>query len=140
MARDSFHQVLQSVPMLSGLSRPELDAVGAATTQLDLEQGKVLMSEGEIGRDMFLVLDGTLEVRRNGGYVADIGQGGFVGEFAILADTPRNATVTAKTDVRVLHLDRRAFAGVLEQVPQIAVKMLPVVARRSVENSALPVG
>lgn len=126
--------------MLRGLSRGELDAVGAATTQLDLGQGKVLMSEGEVGHEMFIVLDGTLQVTRGGRYVADIGPGGFVGEFAILSDSLRNATVTAKTDVRVLHLDRRAFTGVLERVPQIAVKMLPVVAGRAVENNAAPVG
>ena len=42
----------------------------------------------------------------------------------------RNATVTAKTDVTVIHLDGRAFSAMLEKAPQIAVKMLPVVAGR----------
>jgi CRP-like cAMP-binding protein len=55
--------------------------------------------------------------------------------MAVLARTQRNSTVTAKTDVEVLHIDGRSLQALFADVPQIAVKMLPVVAGRVIDNS-----
>ena len=62
--------------------------------------------------------------------MADIGPGGFAGEMALLTRSHRNSTVTAKTACSVLHIDGRAFTALLSDVPEIAVKMLPIVAGR----------
>ncbi|MGA1594950.1 MAG: cyclic nucleotide-binding domain-containing protein, partial [Ilumatobacteraceae bacterium] len=75
------------------------------------------------------------EVRRGDEVVATIGAGGCAGEMALLTRARRDATVIATTDVSVLHLDGRSFDSVLDEAPQIAVKMLPVVAARVVANS-----
>ena len=93
------------------------------------------MKEGEVAHDMVVVLEGTLEVTRDGEHIADIGPGGFAGEMALLTRTTRNSTVRAKTPISVLHIDGRSFSSLLEDVPQIAVKMLPVVAGRVTANS-----
>jgi CRP-like cAMP-binding protein len=58
--------------------------------------------------------------------------------MALLTHTRRNSSVLTKTDVSVLHIDGRAFATVLEDSPQIAVKMLPTVASRVTANSINP--
>ena len=138
MARHAYHDHLTPVPLFAGLSDDELDAVAHAATQLDYAAGKVLMREGEVAHEMFVVVDGTLEVTRGGNHVADIGPGGFAGEMALLTRAHRNSTVTAKTPVSVLHIDGREFASVLETAPRIAAKLLPVVASRMVENSENP--
>ena len=67
--------------------------------------------------------------------VATIDAGGFAGEMALLTRARRDATVTARTDVTVLHLDGRTFGSLLDEAPEIAVKMLPIVAARVVDNS-----
>jgi CRP-like cAMP-binding protein len=134
MARHAYHQHLTGIPLFSGLSEDELDAVAMSATQLDYSAGKVLMREGDLAHEMFVVLDGTLEVTRAVEHIADISAGGFAGEVALLAHTRRNSTVTAKTDVSVLHLDGRQFASLIQDTPTIAAKLLPVVAKRMADN------
>ncbi len=131
MAKDPFFEYLKQVPMFADLSPQELRAVGSVTTGINLPAGRTVLTEGAHANEMVIVVDGELEVVRNGDVIAEIGPGGFAGEMALLTQSNRNATVVAKTDVHVLHLDGRAFASLLQQVPQIAVKMLPIVAARA---------
>lgn len=121
---------LLQIPLFADFSRKELEHVHRVATELDVHQGQVLMHEGSIGHEMVVVLEGTLEVLRNGEHVADIGRGGFAGELSLLCHRPRNSQVVAKTDARLLHIDGRGFTALLEDVPQLAVKMLPIVAAR----------
>ncbi len=136
MKRREYLDHLTTVPLFEGLDRQELDAIGSSATELTLSAGDVLMREGSPSHEMVIVLDGTLSVSANGEEIAQIEAGGFAGEMGLLARAPRNASVTALTDVRVLHIDGRSFEIVLEKAPSIAVKMLPIVASRVVENNA----
>ena len=138
MAKNAYHDHLRAVPIFAELEDDELDAIGRTATELQFEPGTVLMNEGAFAHDMVFVLEGTLEVTRDGEHIADIGPGGFAGEMALLTRATRNSTVRAKTPITVIHLDGRSFSGLLEDVPQIAVKMLPVVATRVTENSDHP--
>lgn len=135
MAKKSHHEHLREVPLFASLDAKELDAVGLTATELDFPAGRVLMREGERAHEMYVLVDGTVDVTQDGAHVADVGPGGFVGEMALLAHTGRNSTVTAKSDIVVLHIDGREFSTLLTRVPTIAAKMLPIVAGRVVENS-----
>jgi len=135
MAKNDYRKYLKQVPLFADLYNNELDAVGAVVTDLRLGAGEVLIRQGESAHEMFIVTVGELEVTRDGEHVADIGPGSFAGEMAVLARTPRNSTVTAKTDVEVLHIDGRSLQALFADVPEIAVKMLPIVAGRVVANS-----
>jgi CRP-like cAMP-binding protein len=135
MFKNAYHDHLRKVPLFAQLDRQELDALGSLATELLFPPGEVVFRQGDRAYDMFIVLDGTLVVSRDDVYIADIGPGGFAGEMALLTDFPRNATVTSKTDVRLLHIDARSLQNLLESIPQIAVKMLPVVAGRAAANS-----
>jgi len=138
MSSNAYYRHLKAVPLFADLSRSELEVVGQAATDLDLPAGRVLIKEGSSGHEMFVVTDGTLEVTTDGERLAEVGPGEFVGEMALLTHCPRNATVTATTDVTVIHLDGRAFGRMLEKAPQIAVKMLPVVAGRVAAREDTP--
>ena len=136
MARNSYHKYLRAVPLFSDVDDDDLDAIGSAVTELNIKAGETLMRAGSSAREMVIVLEGELCVKLGDTEIATIEAGGFAGEMGLLADRPRNATVAAKTDTRILHIDSRSFDNVLHEAPQIAVKMLPVVARRVVENNA----
>ena len=135
MAKKSHHEHLRQVPLFANLDAKELDAVGLTATELDYPAGRVLMREGERAHEMYVLVEGTVDVTQGGTHVADVGPGGFVGEMALLAHSGRNSTVTAKTDIVVLHIDGREFSTLLNRVPTIAAKMLPIVAGRVVDNS-----
>lgn len=134
MAKNQYHDYLRKVPLFADLDKNELDHVSKAATDLDLEAGNVVMREGTMANEMVVVVEGTLEVRRGGEHIADIGPGEFAGEMALLTRSHRNSTVTAKTRCSLLHIDGRAFSALLEDVPEIAVKMLPIVAGRVTPN------
>ncbi len=136
MARNSYNKYLRSVPLFADVEEGDLDTIGAAVTELSIDEGAVLMRAGSSAREMVIVLEGQLCVMLGDTEIATIDAGGFAGEMGLLADRPRNATVAAKTATRILHIDSRSFDNVLNEAPQIAVKMLPVIAKRVVENNA----
>ncbi len=136
MARNSYHKYLRAVPLFADVDDDDLDMIGAAVTELTFSDGDVLMRAGSTAREMVIVLEGELGVMLGDTEIATINAGGFAGEMGLLTDRPRNATVAAKTDTRVLHIDSRSFDNVLQEAPQIAVKMLAVVAERVVENNS----
>lgn len=131
MAKNRYHDYLAQVPLFTDLDKRELDAVSSATTDLNVSAGTTLIREGHTGRELIIVVDGTLEVTRDGAHIADIGPGGFAGELALIGRTARNATVVTKTDSEIIHIDGRDFDRLMENIPQIAVKMLPTIAARA---------
>ena len=135
MARNTYHEYLRAVPLFSGVDDHDLDVIGSAVTELNVKEGEVLMRAGSSAREMVIVLDGQLCVKLGDTQIATIDSGGFAGEMGLLTDRPRNATVAALTDTRILHIDSRSFDNVLNEAPQIAFKMLPIVAQRVVENN-----
>src|SRR4029078_10277461 len=124
MAKNDYHDYLKRVPLFRDLDPRELDAVGAVVTDLRFNAGEVLIRQGDGAHEMFIVSVGELEVTRDGVHIADIGPGSFAGEMAVLARAQRNSTVTATTDVEVLHIDGRSLQALFADVPEIAVKML----------------
>lgn len=130
-----YNEHLKQVPLFADLSDDELESISRAATELDYPAGKVLMREGSVAYEMFVVTSGKLEVTRDGEFVAEIGPGGFAGEMALMTHAHRNSTVTTATDTSVIHIDGRSFSSILHDVPELAVKMLPVVAARAAANS-----
>ena len=122
---------LHQIPLFSGLSAKELEHIHRIATTLTVKAGEVLMEEGAVSHEMVVVMSGSLEVTRHGEHIADIGPGGFAGEIGLLCHQPRNSRVTVKATGEVLHIDGRGFTALLEDVPQLAVKMLPIVAARA---------
>jgi CRP-like cAMP-binding protein len=121
---------LASVSLFSACSKKELQAVARASDQVDLAEGRALCEQGSIGREAFIILDGKAEVKRNGRKVATLSAGDCFGELALLDHGPRTATVTASTPLKVLVIGAREFAGVLDEVPPIAHKLLKSLAGR----------
>lgn len=98
--------------------------------------GRVLVSEGSSGSEFFVILEGTAKVSRRGRKVATLGPGAAFGELALLDKAPRNATVTAETDMELVVLGQREFGGVIDEVPGVARKLLTGMARRLREADA----
>jgi len=130
MARQSHLDHLAAVPLFSACSKKELQAVARATDEVTVPAGKHLCEQGAIGREAFVIVEGSAEVRRNGRKVATLGPGDSVGELALLDHGPRTATVTALEDTTVLVIGAREFAALIDDVPPIAHKLLKSLAAR----------
>lgn len=112
--RDSKVDLLRSVPLFSAYSTRELRRIAAIADELSFRQGKVLTKQGGPGREMFILLEGTVKVERNGVQVNTLGPGDFLGEGALVLRKPRNATITALSPLRALVISDANFRDLLE--------------------------
>jgi CRP/FNR family cyclic AMP-dependent transcriptional regulator len=122
--------LLKSVPLFEHCSRRELSRIAAITDEIPVDGGKVLITEGERGREFFVVISGEVEVRRKGRKVATLGPGTYFGEIALLSQQPRTATVKAITPLRVLVIADREFVDLLDAVPELWLKVARSLAER----------
>jgi CRP-like cAMP-binding protein len=123
-------QQLGKVPLFSGLSNRELEAIVRAGKEVEHREGHVIAREGDRGIGFFLVLEGEARVSRGGKGLAKLKAGDFFGEISLLDRGPRTATVTASTRIRLLGVTAWVFRGLLLEYPSIAMKLLEVVAAR----------
>src|ERR1700694_412884 len=124
------------VPLFSACSKKDLQQINRRAEHVQVPAGKVLVREGAAGAEFFVILDGTAEVSRHGRKVATLGPGAFFGDLALLDKAPRNATVTAKTPMRLAVLGQREFAAIIDEVPGFAHKLLTGLAHRLREYDA----
>lgn len=130
MAKDEKLEILRRVPLFSRIQGKELLRLGMLANEVDLPKGRVLMREGQRGEEMFIVVEGEASVERGGRTVATRRAGEFFGEIALVDGGPRTATVTLTTDSRLLVLGRREFQTVLEEFPNVRLRVLEALAAR----------
>jgi CRP/FNR family transcriptional regulator, cyclic AMP receptor protein len=128
--RDQFIDHLSQVPLFSALSRRELALVARRAEDVTVAKGKVLVSEGETGQQFFVIMKGTAKLSRRGRKIALLGPGDSFGELALLDKHPRNATAVAESDMELVVIGQREFAGLIDDVPGFARKLLAAMAAR----------
>ena len=125
--------LVRNVPMFAELDDDEMRWVAELATEFEVPAGFVLLEHGQPGSGMFILTEGTVTVELPQGPI-ELGSGEFVGELPLLADgITRIARVRAKTPVKGLAISRMAFHELLEREPRVALRMLPVLARRLAE-------
>lgn len=130
MAREQYLNHLAKVPLFSGCTNKELRDIARATVELTIDEGKEFVTQGDVGREAFIIVEGMADVLRGGQKIATLGPGDCVGELALLDHGPRTATVVAATPLTVLVLGPREFSGLLDEVPALNHKMLAALASR----------
>ncbi len=121
---------LRNVPLFSSCSTKDLQKIARAGDEITMPAGAVIVDQGQTGREAFIVMEGTVTVRRNGKKVGTLGPGTIVGELSLLDHGPRTATVTCDTECTLLLITQRHFSTVLDEVPALAHKLLAALAGR----------
>jgi CRP/FNR family transcriptional regulator, cyclic AMP receptor protein len=121
--RDDVLGYLTKVPLFSACSKKDLALVAKHSEHVTVKAGTKMTTEGRVGYEFYVIIDGKAAVTRNGKQIA-------FGELSLLDRAPRNATVTADTDVDALILGQREFSALLDLVPTMAHKLLIGLARR----------
>lgn len=101
--------LLRRVPLFEPLPRPALEAVARATEEIEVDAGDRVIAQGEPGDRFYVVTDGEFEVQIDGEVVDSCHRGDSFGELALLADTPRAATVSAVGAASLVAIDRGPF-------------------------------
>ena len=95
---------LKSLPLFEDVPDEELAQIAGFAQEVNVEQGRELVREGDFSYEFMAIEEGEAEVTRGGEHVADLGSGDFFGEMGLLEKTLRNATVTAKTPMKLVTL------------------------------------
>jgi CRP/FNR family transcriptional regulator, cyclic AMP receptor protein len=121
---------IRSVPLFAKLSKRSLNEIAALADEIAVPEGTDLTREGERGREFFVLLDGSADVRKRGRRINTLGKGDFLGEIALVTKVPRTATVTTTSPTRALVITDRDFAALVERVPEISSGVIRAVGRR----------
>ncbi len=100
-------EVLRKVPMFEGLSRKVLERIDSHCGEIEVPSGRTLVREGDVSQEAFIVAAGEAEIRIRDEVVGQTEVGEMIGELGVLRNRPRDATVTAVTDMRVLVINGR---------------------------------
>jgi CRP/FNR family cyclic AMP-dependent transcriptional regulator len=122
--------LLRQVPLFADLDERDLSDIAGSMKQRTVAAGHVLAEEGQSGVGFFVIEDGEARVSVGGQEVGRLGPGDYFGEIALVAETPRTATVTAETEVRAHGLTSWEFRPLVETNAQVAWKLLEALANK----------
>ena len=95
---------LRSIPLFKDVPDEELGQIATFAQEVTVDAGRELVREGDFSYEFMAIEEGEAEVTRHGEHVADLGPGDFFGEMGLLEKTLRNATVIAKSPMRLVTL------------------------------------
>jgi CRP-like cAMP-binding protein len=129
MALDDDIRILSDVGLFEGFTQEQLRllAFGAETTLLGAD--RKLYREDDEADSAYVVVAGRIVLYREGDgererlVIGHVGPGAIMGELALIADTKRLTSASAEVDSEVLRLNRRMFRRILEEYPELAVKL-----------------
>jgi CRP-like cAMP-binding protein len=130
LARDTKIELLKGVPLFAGCSRRELREISQMADEIVVPTGTLLTKEGARGMELVVIVDGAADVVRRGRKINTVGSGDFVGEIALVTDSPRTATVRTTTPTHALILTRRQFRSLMKRIPSLQLKVLEALAKR----------
>jgi CRP/FNR family cyclic AMP-dependent transcriptional regulator len=123
-------ELLERVPLFSGIDREGLQELGRITEEVEVPAGHVLTHEGRHEGYFFVVVSGTLRIQRGDQTINTIGPGDFLGEIALLDGGPRTATSTAESACRLLSITHERFRELVDSSASVRSAVLEAAGRR----------
>ena len=138
-AADQELKELQASTLFSSFKRETLVEVIASTELRSYDEGDIVVTEGEEGSSLFLIVSGSVKVftRTSDGSnlaLAELGPGDFFGEVSLLSGRPRTATITASTKVSAIELDGSEVDRIAKDHPEVRDVLDDFCNRRATET------
>lgn len=121
---------LSGIPLLRDLSRSDLEAVARMSYPVTRDEGLVIIEQGEIGTELYLVVEGAARVERDGEVIGRVGENDVIGEMALIDNQRRSATVVAETRCQLLAVPYDKFWEFVDTVPSVQRTLLVSLSRR----------
>jgi CRP-like cAMP-binding protein len=123
-------ELIKSVPLFARCSKRELTEIASLADELDLEADRTLTKQGAAGHEFVVIAEGAADVVRNGKRVNTLRSGDFLGEIALITQSPRTATVKTTEPSRLLVINASDFRRLLRRTPSIQEKVMEALADR----------
>jgi CRP-like cAMP-binding protein len=127
---DALAITLADVEFFKGFSPHELRRVAELATEVEAEDGAIIIDQGRVGQGCFVLLEGEAGVFAAGEHIASLGPGSMVGEMALVEHRPRNATVVAETPMKLVAFDTKAFKTLLQEMPEVHRRVMATLVSR----------
>ena len=133
----SLRSQLANLPLFEALEPASLHELILRARVVALEAGQVLFRQGEPSSSLYVVVDGAVtpiaegDARRK---LAVLERGDFVGEIGLVTQQPRNATVAALVDSKLIAIDRGVLFPLMRQEPKLALGILRPVRQRMLDR------
>ncbi|MEM7276049.1 MAG: cyclic nucleotide-binding domain-containing protein [Actinomycetota bacterium] len=127
---------LASVAFFDGFGDDELSEVSALGERMEVTAGTEIIDQGRVGDACYVIVDGRANVYIRGEYVATVGPGSMVGEMALVEHRPRNASVTAETEMVLVSFGNSEFRKLLDRSPNAKERVLTTLNARIRANEA----
>ena len=92
--------------------------------------GQLIFKQGEVGDVMYIVQEGEVDILLHDKVVETVEVGGILGELALIDNRPRAASAVARTDCKVVPIDEKRFAYMVQETPHFAIHVMEVMAER----------
>jgi CRP-like cAMP-binding protein len=122
---------LSTVPVLARLGDGALRSIAIAAETYAMRRGDVLFTTGETADGAFVIQEGTVGLQPDRGEEILVGPGTLLGETALLAETKRPATATAREACKAMRISRATFLKVLASYPDAARSLRELIAART---------
>jgi CRP/FNR family cyclic AMP-dependent transcriptional regulator len=124
---------LMNLPLFGELDHHDLSQIASRVNEVEIPAGTLLIEQGTLPYDVFVLEEGSVEVTRDGAPVATLGPGEVVGEIALLNPRRRTASVRATTPVRAIVLRTDDLDVMSDEMPEV-MRQLRVIAERRLEQ------
>lgn len=101
-----------------------------ASNMENLTAGQVIFEQGSEANKMYVVIEGEIELQINEHVSVSVGEGGIIGEMALIDQSTRSATATAKVDSKVAPVDEDAFLFMVQKTPFFSIHVMKILADR----------
>lgn len=123
-------KLLKKVSILGALSQRQLTTLAKWADVVAFEKGETIVKRGDRGNGLYLILEGSAEVRRGGRNLARLGAGQFFGEMSLFDDQPRSADVVSLGPSKMAVLQKWEFWGFAASQPGVVLSVLEEMSRR----------
>jgi CRP-like cAMP-binding protein len=127
---------LRRLDLFGELDHHDLSAVARWVDEVEIATGDLLIQEGALPYELFMIEEGTAQVERGGAVLANLGPGDVVGEMAVILQERRGASVRATTPIRALAISVEEFQEMAEEMPEVAAQIRSTTERRRRQNEA----
>ena len=121
---------LDTIPLFAGLTLDQRASVAGACDELEVEDGTVLVREGDFGHAVFAITSGTADVVHDGVVVNALGPGDYFGEIAVMSGGRRSASVVATSPLTLVTIFNREIWRLERESPEVAALLREAISAR----------
>ncbi|MBT3603656.1 MAG: cyclic nucleotide-binding domain-containing protein [Candidatus Latescibacteria bacterium] len=129
---------LKNVPLFSSMPPNELGYLGHIAEEHIFDTGHKIITQGEHGESLYLIVEGKVSITQNGKQVAELSETDFFGEMSILDGEPRSASVETLTNCFILCISKEDFYGILSRYSEVALHVIRTLTQRLRQSSTHP--